>query len=71
LAPQSLADPSRGQVRQADSRSHRRSESVGQAADRLCDEAWIAWVRESVQLAEADPPIATPTRDVDRDQRPA
>ena len=71
MEPQSLADISREQARQADRRSGTRSDSVAKAANRLRDEAWIAWVREATQLAGADPLIADPTRDAGRDQRHA
>jgi len=70
LEPQSLVDSSR-EARQANRRSGRSSESVAEAADRLRDEAWNAWVREAAQLAGAVASIADPTRDVGRDQRDA
>lgn len=68
---QSLAELSREQVRQAERRSGRSRESVAEAAERLREEAWIAWVRKASQLAGADPLIAGPTRQVGRDQRHA
>ena len=71
MEPQSLADPSRAQVRQARSRLGMRLESVADAADRLRDDVWIASVREAAQPAGGDLLIAAPTRDVGRDQRHA
>ena len=71
MEPQSLADTSREQARRANRRSGGRSESVAEAADRLRDEAWNAWVREAAQLAGAVASIAEPTRDVGRGQRDA
>jgi hypothetical protein len=83
LEPQSLADPSRKQVRQPDAQAGRGRESVSQAADRLRYRDWIARIRETARLASAariretarragaDAPIVAPSRDADCGQEDA